>query len=194
MKETYKIKDLEQIKLLSDPLKLQLLQAFALAERTTKQVAEELGESVTKLYRHVDALHDAGLLEIIQETRKRGTVERTFRAVAQRFEADHELFAEDAEQEGINVARDLLRAGEAEILEAIASMGKGEGDALEPLFVRFRCTGTAERIEELRDSLANWIESVQAEDECKEGGTDEAGAMIAFYPIRQSKHEQKSGD
>jgi len=185
MKETYKIKDLEQIKLLSDPLKLQLLQAFALAERTTKQVAEELGENVTKLYRHVDALHDAGLLEIAQETRKRGTVERTFRAVAQRFEADHELFAEDTEQEGINAARDLLRAGEVEILEAIANMGEGEGDTLEPVVVRFRCRGTAERIAELRDSLVDWMESVQAEDESDEGGTDEAGALIAFYPIRK---------
>ena len=29
MKDTYKIKDLDQVRLLSDPLKLQLLQAFA---------------------------------------------------------------------------------------------------------------------------------------------------------------------
>ncbi len=82
MKETYKIKDLQQIKLLSDSLKLQLLQAFASGDKTTKQVAADLGESVTKLYRHVDALYDAGLLEITGEKQKRGTVERTFRAVA----------------------------------------------------------------------------------------------------------------
>jgi predicted ArsR family transcriptional regulator len=91
---TFIIKELKQIKLLSDPLKLQLIQSFAEGDKTTRQVATELGENVTKLYRHVDALFEAGLLEITDETQKRGTVERTFRAVAQRFEADPALFAE----------------------------------------------------------------------------------------------------
>lgn len=68
MQEVFKIKDLEQVRLLSDPLKLQLLQTFAESAKTTKQAAVELGESVTKLYRHVDALHDAGLLEIAEST------------------------------------------------------------------------------------------------------------------------------
>ena len=96
MKETYKIKDLEHMRLLTDPLKLQLIQAFAEKAKTTKQVATELGESVTKLYRHVDALHDAGLLVVVEEKQKRGTIERTFRAVAERFEADQSLFADGA--------------------------------------------------------------------------------------------------
>ena len=65
MKEVHKIKDLAHIRLLSDPLKLQLIRAFAEEPKTTKQVAAALGESVTKLYRHVDALFDAGLIEVI---------------------------------------------------------------------------------------------------------------------------------
>ena len=67
MKERYKINSLEQVRLLSDPFKLSILQAFAEEERTTKEVAETLKQPITKLYRHVDALHDAGLLEITQE-------------------------------------------------------------------------------------------------------------------------------
>ncbi|MFQ5983022.1 MAG: helix-turn-helix domain-containing protein [Woeseiaceae bacterium] len=100
MKNTHRIKDLQQVRLLADPLKLQLLQAFAESAKTTKQVAAELGESVTKLYRHVDALHDSGLLEVVEEKQKRGTIERTFRAVARRFEVDHSLFADEAGDEG----------------------------------------------------------------------------------------------
>lgn len=65
--ENFIIKDIEQIRLLSDPFKLQLIQAFAEGDKTTKQVAADLGESVTKLYRHVDALHGAGLLVITGE-------------------------------------------------------------------------------------------------------------------------------
>ena len=181
MEETYKINQLEQIRLLADPLKLNLLQAFAEGEKTTKQVAAELGESVTKLYRHVDALYDAGLLEIAQETPKRGTVERTFRAVAKRFEADHALFSEAAGVEGGQAIRDLLRAGEAEILDALASAPE-EPDLV---VTRFRVKGSAKRIAELRRELTDWIEQLQDLDEDDDDDDiEEAGAMIAFYPIR----------
>lgn len=186
MKDTFQIRDLEQIKLLSDPLKLQLLQAFAEQPRTTKQVARALGESVTKLYRHVDALHAAGLLEIAAEKQKRGTVERTFRAVARRFEADHGLFASQADAEGGNAAREMLRACEDEILAALASDGVNAKS--EALLMRLRCKATPARVAELRAALNRWIESVQHEADQDEARQDpensiEIGALLAFYPL-----------
>ena len=181
VEETYKIKDLTQVRLLADPLKLELLQAFAEGEKTTKQVAAELGESVTKLYRHVDALHDAGLLAIAHETQKRGTVERTFRAVAKRFEADHSLFADDTGEEGGGAFRDLLRAGEAEILDAL-QRASGEDDT-DIIVTRLRIKGSPARIAELRERLAGWLDDVQACDEDEPGDVEEVGVLIAFYPL-----------
>ena len=178
MQETFKIKDLEQVRLLADPLKLDLLRAFAEGDKTTKNVATELGQKVTKLYRHVDALYEAGLLEIVQETRKRGTIERTFRAVARRFEADQSLFIDDEGDAGQSAARELLRAGENEILQAIEI---AESD--EVIVSRFRVKATPERIAELRRSLGDWLESVQAEEDADAGGHEEAGGLIAFYPV-----------
>lgn len=181
MKETHKINDLDHVRLLSDPLKLQLLQVFAEGEKTTKEAAAILGESVTKLYRHVDALLDAGLLEIVQETRKRGTIERTFRAVAKRFEVDHSLFAGDEGEEGQSTVRGLLRAGESEILQAIANVKSG--DDPDVILSRLRIKASPERIAELRRGLADWLETVQAEDDTDEGEVEEVGALIAFYPV-----------
>lgn len=177
MKEVFKIKDLEQVRLLSDPLKLQLLQAFAEDAKTTKQVAAELGESITKLYRHVDALHDAGFLEITGEQQKRGTVERTFRAVAHRFEADHSLFSDGDAGEGETAARDMLRAVEDEILNAITNTDPADRD---PIMMRLRCKASPERLSELRRTLNEWIESTQKEDVGED--MEEFGALIAFYP------------
>lgn len=182
MKETFKIKNLEQIKLLSDPLKLQLIQAFAEDAKTTKQVAAELGESVTKLYRHVDALFDAELIEIAGEKQKRGTVERTFRAVAHRFEADHALFANQDDEESTNVARDMLRSSENEILAALAD--DGERDEQEAVFVRLRCKASPQRIDELRNALKTWLESAQDDKDSGDEDATEIGALIAFYPIK----------
>jgi len=181
MMKTYKIKDIAQVRLLADPLKLQLLQAFAEKARTTKDVANELGESITKLYRHVDALYDAGLLEISEERQKRGTIERTFRAIAERFEADPALFTDGESEDGSGAAREILRAAETEILEALA---KNREDSDEQgLLMRVRAKASPERIAELREALQDWCDSVQQDDNCDDDASQEFGALIAFYPV-----------
>ena len=182
MKDTFKIKDLDKIRLLSDPLKLQLIQAFADGDKTTKQVAADLGESVTKLYRHVDALHEAGLLVITSEKQKRGTIERTFQAVAKRFEADPMLFADQDDEESTNAARDMLRVVEDEILAALAH--DSDQDEKESVLMRLRCKASPAHISGLRDLLNEWIETVQNDDDIDEETAEEIGALIALYPIK----------
>ena len=181
MKDIYKIKDLEQVRLLSDPLKLRLLQAFAESGKTTKQAAAELGENVTKLYRHVDALHDVGLLEVIEEKQKRGTIERTFQAVAQRFEADYSLFSGAPGNEGTEAARQMLRVSEAEILNVLANADDEEEE--QAIVMRIRGKATPEKIAELRATLREWLESVPNYDQSPAEGAREIGGLIAFYQI-----------
>jgi DNA-binding transcriptional ArsR family regulator len=93
-KAVYTIRSLEQARLLANPLRVRLLREFIEEPRTTMQVAERLGEKAPKLYRHVQALLDAGLLERKGERKKRGTTERYLQAVAARFEVDSSLFAQ----------------------------------------------------------------------------------------------------
>jgi predicted ArsR family transcriptional regulator len=178
---TFRIKDLHQVHLLSDPLKLRLLQAFAEGAKTTKQAAVEIGASVTRLYRHVDALQAAGLLEIVDEKQKRGTVERTFRAVADRFEADATLFLGGPDDDVGSSIRDLLRAGEDDIMKAI--IGAAENGRQDPIVMRLRGEAMPARIAALRQSLAAWIESAQDGGESDAGPTEQFGALIAFYVI-----------
>ena len=187
MRETYKIKGLEQVRLLTDPLKLRLIQAFAEKARTTKQAAAELGESVTKLYRHVDALHDAGLLVIAEEKQKRGTIERTFRAVARRFEVDQSLFGEQMGEEGTKAARDMLRVVEAEILDALARPCDDANK--KQIIMRVRRKASPAQIAELRKSLTEWCELVEQDSDCSDDDAEEFGALIAFYPIAQGSQQ-----
>ena len=181
MKKVYKISDLEQIRLLSDPLKLRLLQAFSESARTTKQVAAELGENVTKLYRHVDALYSAGLLELVEEKQKRGTIERTFRAVARRFEADHSLLSANAGDQGVEAAREMLRVSESEILNVLS--GAQADDPEQAIIMRIRGKATPEKIAELRKTLKDWLDSIPDCDQAQAEGTREIGGLIAFYEI-----------
>ena len=93
MLATYTVRSLEQARLLADPLKLRILREFVDEPRTTKQVAERLGEKAPRLYRHVQAMLDVGLLEHKEERKKRGTTERYLQAIAARFEVDGSLFS-----------------------------------------------------------------------------------------------------
>jgi predicted ArsR family transcriptional regulator len=181
MMDIYKITDLEQVRLLADPLKLQLLQAFAESPKTTKQVADELGEKVTKLYRHVDALHAAGLLGVVEEKKKRGTIERTFRAVAHRFEADHSLFANDAGPEVTEATREMLRISEAEILGALEHLGDGSEDRV--IITRIRGKASPAKVEELRAALLDWLDSLATCEQSAAADAQDIGGLIAFYPI-----------
>lgn len=170
--------ELEQVRLLSDPLKIKIIQALAETGHTAKEVADALGDNVTRLYRHIDALLDAGLVEVVRETPKRGTVERTFRAVAKRFEVDHRLFGRDDDSR--NAVRDLLRAGEQELIDALEHCEEDE-----PVFMRLKLRGSPEEIRRLRRALLDWVDDAQESgDGCGDHDTEEAGAIIAFYPVR----------
>lgn len=177
MLETYRVNDLEQVRLLADPLKLKIIQSLAEGPKTTRELADLLGENQTRLYRHVDALLDAGLIEIVSERKKRGTVERTFKAIAQRFEVDQALFAENAGDEAV---RELIRAGENELVAALAA---GDGN-FEPLCMRLHFRASPEQLRQLRAALEDWLESAQAlDDATADDASEKAGALIAFYPV-----------
>lgn len=179
MKDILKINDLEQLKLLSDPLKLGLVQAFAEEERTVAEAAEMLGEPLTKLYRHVDALLDAGLVEVTGERKKRGTVERRFRAVARRYEVEDGLLgATDPGPEDESI-RALLRGAENEIMAAL----HGPKEPLAPSVARFRAKASPDRLRELQERMFSWLEEIGEEDEVPGDDAIEVGALIALYPL-----------
>ena len=178
MKDVQKIDDLEQLRLLSDPLKLSLLQVFGEDEATVAAAAEALGEPQTKLYRHVDALLNAGLIEVTRERPKRGTVERWFRTVARRFEVADELLATEDPADEERAVRDVLRGAEAELLAAL----REKDEAVPPTFARFRAKVTPKQLEELRERLFVWLDETLAD--APEGeDTIDVGALVALYRV-----------
>ena len=105
---------------LAHPLRLRILEAFAEAPRTTKQVAELLGQPPTRLYHHVDQLLAAGLIRVAREEKRRAVSERYFEAVARRFAVSPSAFGGDgsrADERG-RIARayleELLAGGDSD--------------------------------------------------------------------------------
>jgi DNA-binding transcriptional ArsR family regulator len=91
---------LEQMRALSHPLRLRLLELFGEHPRTTKQAAEALGEPTTKLYHHVAALERAGLVRLRETRQNRGTTEKYFEVTQSQLLAktDEELLQNEEAQ------------------------------------------------------------------------------------------------
>ena len=81
---TFLIESPEQLRVVADPLRQRLLQAFA-EPCTIRQASTALGEPLTRLYHHVDQMLAAGLVRVVREERRRAVMERYFRTVATRF-------------------------------------------------------------------------------------------------------------
>ena len=71
---------LAQVRALSHPLRLRLMELFAAKPHTTMQAAEALGQPPTRLYHHVAALEGAGLVRLRETRAKRGTTEKYYEA------------------------------------------------------------------------------------------------------------------
>ena len=113
---------LEQMRALSHPLRLRLLEVFAECPRTTKQAAEALGEPATKLYHHVAALERAGLVRLRETRQNRGTTEKYFEVTANRFVAQEDaasLLRDDATQAAMGFV--LFDQAREELARALSS-------------------------------------------------------------------------
>jgi DNA-binding transcriptional ArsR family regulator len=82
---------LEQLKVISDPLRLQIMEAVVTEARTVKQVADLLGKPATKLYYHVSALEGAGFVTVVETRIKSGIIEKYYRTVAENIQVDKNL-------------------------------------------------------------------------------------------------------
>jgi DNA-binding transcriptional ArsR family regulator len=194
--EVYTLTDLEQVRVLADPLRLRILGAFCDAESTTKQVAERIGEKPTRLYHHVDALERVGLLRLTRKRQNRGTVEKYYVAAGRSFSASSSLFSRDAGPPGTaQAASEMLPVvatmldGTKNELQGLAaraqSAGKHAGSAVieeEAVLSYLEVRGSEEEIAALRARVKKLLDEV-----CKEGSTGGATRRyrltLAFFPL-----------
>jgi hypothetical protein len=112
----------QRLRALADPLRQRLLAAFSPHPMTVKAVAGQLGEPVTKLYRHIGLLVDAGFLRVVAEQRRRGAIERTFVSAAQRRYGVEPV-------SGIGATQDALARHAGRRAEGTDLLGGGHGSA-----------------------------------------------------------------
>jgi DNA-binding transcriptional ArsR family regulator len=67
-----------KVGLLMHPIRLQIVTTMANQQMTAGDLSHALAIPPTTLYRHINALVEGGILTIVEEIQKRGTVERVY--------------------------------------------------------------------------------------------------------------------
>lgn len=188
-REVMILTELEQIKVLADPLRIRILEEF-FEERTTKQVADRIGEKATKLYHHVEALKNVGLVELTRTRQNRGTLEKYYLAAACQFTADSRAFCagEDSNDEERDTLRSvistILDTTSAEMLHLAESKDAARKIQTEGLLSFVEVCGDKEQIVELRRRLRavlDWILKIDGYEKKRRG--EQYRLTLAFYPL-----------
>ena len=82
MRQYFVIDTPEQLKVLSDPLRIRLLTTIIVKEATGKQLGDEFQMSASKIHYHLRELENNGLAEVVRTEEKNGIVQKFYRAVA----------------------------------------------------------------------------------------------------------------
>ena len=187
--EPFVVGTIEQVKALTHPLRQRILERFAQRARTTKQVADELGEKPTRLYHHVSVLERAGLIRLVETRPKRGTTEKYFAAVAERFEIDPRAFSGEGgkmtiRHPSVAVLESLFENTRVELADLIEHE-KIETLAEQALFVRLEVRGDRESIEAARQKLEALVRELQHETPDEVADAEVRRLVLGWYPLRR---------
>lgn len=178
------LSDLKQVKALADPLRQSVLGAFCGEPKTTKQVAEGLGEKPTKLYHHVERLERVGLLKLVEKRQNRGTVEKYYQAVGKKFAVHPKLFGDLPKGKKSPIERALACAFDSALEEIrqgleVKLLGTGAGHPT-AVFGQAQIRATPKQAMRLRAQIEGLMKKVRRES--RDQG-DPYRILIVSYPL-----------
>ena len=180
------ITDVEQLKAVSDPLRLQLLDVLADDVRrgwTAKELAEHLGTKQTKLYHHLGILEERGFIRVAETRVVSGIIEKRYQATARSYRVERALLTGADTDSAIGGALDAVF--EKARNEILAGLRSGDIDP-DPTTSRPRGYGLWATNTRLSPASARkvqrLIERLREFDDLDDPDGVEFGLLVGFYP------------
>lgn len=85
IKDLVYIDNLDQVKALSDPLRVNIITALGAQKKNAQQVADILGISRTRIHYHLNILEEMGFIEVVDTDIINGIVQKYYLPKAQAF-------------------------------------------------------------------------------------------------------------
>ena len=200
-KKRFHVADLETLRAIADPLRMQIMELLEGQALTVKQVAEKLGLAPSKLYYHFGALEKLGMIEVAETRMVANMLEKTYTSAAELLDIDPALFKfnKDGDNEPINILlsstidatrEDLLRSMQARQFQ----LDQGAEEMPRRVIINRVVSSVSEkRIEEFQGRLIKLIQEFEAEDKASKSSDQPYALTVAFYPSFYFDKTQKKG-
>jgi predicted transcriptional regulator len=184
------INDLETLRLIFDPFRLQLLGMMAHEPTTVKQMADELNTTPHRLYYHIRMLEKADVIKVADTRLVNGIVEKFYQTTAIEFIIERGMlnFDTDEGMQGFDVIlsevldktrEDIKRSGRAGIIDPDEKAPHPDALLLRRGIVYLRPEQAAKVYEEFQRIL---MEMMSAEPSAE--GVKPYIMQFAFYPTK----------
>jgi len=180
------ITDVEQLKVIGDPLRLRLIETMAEDPArgwTAKELAEQLGTKQTKLYHHLGLLEQHGFIRVGETRMVSGILEKRYQATAHGFQVDRALLTGAGAESAVGVAIDaIFDKARAEILVGLRS-GSINFDPEDPKRKRMGLWASHARLSPASvKRVMRLIERLAQVDTDQDPDGAEYGLLVGFYP------------
>lgn len=180
------ITDVEQLKAISDPLRLQLLERIAGDPQrgwTAKELAEALGTKQTKLYHHLGLLEDNGFIRVAATRVVSGIQEKRYQATARGFRVDRSLLTGAGSEVAVSSAVDaIFEKARSEIMAGLHS-GTINLDPEDPKRHRMGLWASHARLGPSSvKRVMRLVEKLAEAGETDDPDGTEYGLVVGFYP------------
>ena len=180
------ITDVEQLKAMADPLRLQLLERMAGEPRrgwTAKELAEKLDTKQTKLYHHLALLEERGFIRVAATRVVSGIQEKRYQTTARGFRVDRALLTgSDSEVAVSNAVDAIFDKARGEILAGLRS-GAINLDPDDPKRHRMGLWASHARLSPANAKrVIRLLEKLAEAGEIDDADGTEYGLVVGFYP------------
>ncbi len=201
--DEYIINDLDTLKVIADPLRLQIIEIIFDHSHTVKQVASKLDTPVSKLYYHINLLEKHGLIRIASTRVVSGIVEKSYQASARKFRVQNGLLnpaQSEVPQSGMALLVDAILEDAKQDIKHHASSGlidlSGQTDAMRLSISRTMTRLTPHEAVEFQQRLKALTDEFQAKKADGANADEQSYALVfALYPTtRGTRPAPDEGD
>lgn len=182
---------LQTLRVIADPVRARMIGLFSNGPTTVHKLAEQLGVPLTRLYYHIHQLEKHGLIQVVDQRPRGGTVEKIYATTARTFLVDRSEFVSEPQEalQQANILIDFVLNETSKALRKSVKDGSVDLQQNPPhpqsLQIR-RGLGqiSRERAEKLHQRLISVLEEFTAPDEDIEQEKSEYWLALAFFPVR----------
>ncbi|WP_296127284.1 winged helix-turn-helix domain-containing protein [uncultured Anaerococcus sp.] len=98
MKEVHILNSLEEVNIVSDPIRLKIIMTLGTSPKNAQDLSHSLGMSRSKIHYHLKILEQNGIIEVVRTELINGITQKYFLPVAKAFIPNSEIFNKNLEE------------------------------------------------------------------------------------------------